>query len=139
MEMMNFELTAKRLSNTASEARSKDVTLEIDSGINARSDALSPMELLLASQAACFLKGIERTAPTLNFEFTGVKVKMHATRPVLEARIDEISYLIEIETNESDERLEMMHKNLKKHGTIYNTISAGTSLRGELVARARLF
>jgi uncharacterized OsmC-like protein len=139
MEMMNFELTAKRLSNTASEARSKDVTLEIDSGINPRSDALSPMELLLASQAACFLKGIERTAPTLNIEFTGVKVKMHATRPVLEARIDEISYLIEIETNESDERLELMHKNLKKHGTIYNTISAGTSLRGELVARARLF
>jgi uncharacterized OsmC-like protein len=138
MEMMNFELTAKRLSNTASEARSKDVTLEIDSGINPRPDALSPMELLLAAQAACFLKGIERTAPALNFEFTRVDVTLNATRPVLEARINEINYLIEIETSESEERLELMHKNLKKHGTIYNTISAGTSLRGELVARARL-
>lgn len=135
---MNFELSATRLSSTASEVHSKEVTLEIDSGINPRPDALSPMELLLAAQAACFLKGIERTAPTLNFEFTGVNIKLHATRPVLEARIEEINYLIEIETSESDDRLELMHKNLKKHGTIYNTISAGTSLRGELVARTRL-
>jgi uncharacterized OsmC-like protein len=133
MEMMNFELTARRLSNTTSEAHSKEVTLEIDSGINPRPDALSPMELLLAAQAACFLKGIERTAPTLNFEFTGVNVKLHATRPVLESRIEQIRYLIEIETGESDDRLELMHKNLKKHGTIYNTISAGTKLHGKLV------
>ena len=133
MELMNFELTAKRLTDSASEVHSKDVTLEIDSGISPRPDALSPMELLLAAQAACFLKGIERTAPKLNFEFTGVNIKLHATRPVLDARIEEIDYLIQIQTSESDERLELMHKNLKKHGTIYNTISAGTKLKGKLV------
>jgi uncharacterized OsmC-like protein len=130
---MNFELTARRLSDNASEVQSKDVTLGIDSGISPRSDALSPMELLLAAQAACFLKGIERTAPTLNFEFSEVNIKLNATRPVLEARIEEIQYLIEIKTLESDERLELLHKNLKKHGTIYNTISAGTNLHGQLV------
>jgi uncharacterized OsmC-like protein len=133
MELMNFELTARRLSDNASEVQSKDVTLEIDSGISPRSDALSPMELLLAAQAACFLKGIERTAPTLNFEFSDVSIKLNATRPVLEARIEEIEYLIEVKTMESDDRLELLHKNLKKHGTIYNTISAGTKLHGQLV------
>lgn len=130
---MHFELNAKRLNDTSSELKSKDVTLLVDSGVAPRADALSPMELLLAAQAACFLKGIERTAPTLNFEFDHVHVKLTATRPVMEARIEEISYLIEIETAESDERLALLHKNLKKHGTIYNTISQGTNLHGEMV------
>lgn len=133
MDLMSFELTARRLSDTSSEVNSKDVTLEIDSGIDPRTDALSPMELLLAAQAACFLKGIERTAPTMNFQFSDVRVKLRATRPKLEARIEEIEYLIKITSRESDERLGLMHKNLQKHGTIYNTISSGTKLHGKLV------
>lgn len=133
MELMQFELNAKRISDNSSELKSKDVTLTVDSGISPRTDALSPMELLLAAQAACFLKGIERTAPTLNFEFSGVQVRLTASRPVLEARIEEISYLIEVATDESDDRLALLHKNLQKHGTIYNTISQGTNLHGELV------
>lgn len=133
MEMLKFEVSAKRLNDHASKLNSKMVELEIDSGINPRADALSPMELLLAAQAGCFLKGIERIAPTLNFKFGNVKVFLSATRPVTEARIDEISYRIEVETEESEERLALLHKNLQRHGTIYNTISQGTSLHGELV------
>lgn len=133
MDMLRFELQAKRINDHASSVSAKEVSFEIDSGVNPRPDAFSPMELLLAAQAACFLKGIERVSPTLNFEFSTVDINLTATRPINEARIDEIRYEIKVGTQESDERLELLHKNLKKHGTIFNTISAGTSLSGHLV------
>jgi len=136
MDMLTFELQAKRLNERASRVSAKEVSFEIDSGVNPRADAFSPMELLLAAQAACFLKGIERTSPTLNFEFSSVDITLTAKRPINEARIAEIRYEIRIGTQESDERLELLHKNLKKHGTIFNTISAGTNLIGELVRSA---
>jgi len=133
MDSLSFEISAKRLDERSSRVTAKEVVLEIDSGVDPRTDALSPIELLLAAQAACFLKGIERLSPTLNFRFSDVSVKLEAVRPLNEARIESISYLIEISTDESDERLALMHKNLKKHGTIFNTISHGTNLVGELV------
>ena len=40
-------------------------------------DAFNPAELLLASVAACMIKGIERVVPILKFEFRGVAVKLH--------------------------------------------------------------
>lgn len=133
MEMLTFEVSAVRNNDHASTLSAKDVELEIDSGVNPRPDALSPIELLLAAQAGCFLKGIERTAPTLNFKFSGVNIWLSATRPVAEARIEQISYRIQIATDESQERIDLLHKNLQKHGTIYNTLSQGTKLVGELV------
>lgn len=91
----------------------------------------------MASQAACFIKGIERIAPTLNFSFSKVDVFLEAQRPEAEARISDLSYRIEIETEETDARLELLHKNLKRQGTIYNTISASANLHGEIIRVAR--
>ena len=104
----------------------------LDTGIAGRPDALNPVELLLAAQAACFIKGVERLAPTLNFEYTSVKVLLTAERPDDEARLGSVSYQLIIGTQESDHRLELLHKNLKKQGTIYNTLSAGTRLTGTI-------
>lgn len=133
MEMLTFEVSAVRTSDHASTLSVNEVELEIDSGVKPRPDALSPIELLLAAQAGCFLKGIERVTPTLNFKFSGVNVWLSATRPVAEARIEQISYRIEIATEEPQERIDLLHKNLQKYGTIYNTLSQGTKLVGELV------
>jgi uncharacterized OsmC-like protein len=133
MDSLSFEIAAKRLDDRSSQITAQDVELVIDSGVEPRPDALSPIELLLAAQAACFLKGIERLSPTLNFRFSDVRVRLEAIRPLNEAKIESLKYLIEIATDESDERLALMHKNLKKHGTIYNTISHGTHMAGELV------
>ena len=92
---------------------------------------------LLASQAACFIKGIERLAPTLEFDFRGVQVFLEADRPENEAKIAQIRYQVVIETDESDQRIALMHKNLQKQGTIHNTLSAGTELVGS-VTRANV-
>jgi uncharacterized OsmC-like protein len=130
--MLSFNLEAKRNDSSGSLVTAKSVELTIDTSLAGRPDALNPVELLLASQAACFIKGIERLAPTLEFDFRGVQVFLEADRPENEARIAQIRYQVVIETDESDQRIALMHKNLQKQGTIYNTLSAGTELVGSV-------
>jgi len=135
--MLSFSLQAKRNNSSGSLVTAKSVELTIDTSLAGRPDALNPVELLLASQAACFIKGIERLAPTLEFDFRGVQVFLEADRPENEAKIAQIRYRVLIETDESEQRIALMHKNLQKQGTIYNTLSAGTELVGS-VTRANV-
>ena len=82
--------------------------------------------------AACLIKGIERVADTLELEYDSVEVSLEAKRPETEARIEEINYLINLETTANQAKLELVHKNLMKFGTIYNTVKSGTRLSGEI-------
>lgn len=134
--MLHFQLKARREGPNGSVASAKQVALVLDTALAGRPDALNPVELLLAAQAACFIKGIERLAPTLNFQFDEVSVTLEATRPEDEAKLDQISYRIEVSTPEPDHRLELLHKNLMRQGTIYNTIKSGTNLSGVVVRAA---
>lgn len=128
--MLRFQVQAHRVDEKGAELTTKETRLTLDTSIAGRVDALNPVEFLLASQAACFIRGIERLAPTLNFDYSGVEVSLEADRPEDQARISQMRYQIQIDTKESDQRLELLHKNLKKQGTIYNTTSAGTELIG---------
>jgi len=38
-------------------------------------------------------------------------------------------------TDESDQRLRLLHENVKKYGTVFNTVSPGTELSGVLVRK----
>jgi uncharacterized OsmC-like protein len=133
MTVMTFSLSAQHPKAGPTSVTAKQATLLIDTSLTGSQTELNPVELLMASQAACFLKGIERIAPTLNFSFSNVNVFLEAQRPETEARISDLAYRIEIETEETDARLELLHKNLKRQGTIYNTISASANLHGEII------
>lgn len=134
--MLTFQVQADRIDQAGSQLVAKSTTLTLDTSIAGRPDALNPVELLLAAQAACFIKGIERLTPTLNFEYSSVKVMLEADRPEDQARLAEVRYQLIIGTDESDHRLELLHKNLQKQGTIYNTLSAGTKLSGTVTRQA---
>jgi hypothetical protein len=41
-----------------------------------------------------------------------------------------IHYELVVETDENDRRLELLHQNVRKHGTISNTVAAATNLGG---------
>jgi uncharacterized OsmC-like protein len=132
--MMTFEVQAKRVDARGSLVSSKEAELVIDTGMSGRPDALNPVELLLAALSACIIKGIERVAGTLGIEYETVNVTLTAHRPVDEARIEDITYVIRIGTEADQAKLELLHKNLMKFGTIYNTVKAGTKLSGAIVA-----
>lgn len=131
---MTFELTAKRIDAFESQVRSKETELAIDTSVAGRLDLLNPVELLLASLSACIIKGIERVAATLGIEYDSVDVSLTARRPVDESRIEDISYLIRLSTSADQSKHDLLHKNLMKFGTIYNTVKSGTNLSGIIVA-----
>lgn len=130
--MKTFTLTAERTDNFGSLAHTHGVDLILDTSANGRPDAANPMELMLASLAACMLKGIERHSPALQFKLRGASISLTARRPEKKAQVESIEYLIVLETDESDSRLELMHKNLLKHGTMFNTLKHGTDVFGRL-------
>jgi hypothetical protein len=46
--------------------------------------------------------------------------------------MESISYEIIVDTSENDHRLALLHDNVKKYGTVFNTIVTGTALSGIL-------
>src|SRR6185295_8627063 len=98
-----------------------------------REDAFNPAELLLAALSACMLKGIERVAPMLKFEFRSVAVRVHGVRQDVPPRMERIDYEIQVDTDEPDRRLELLHENVRKFGTVFNTVAPGTQLSGVMI------
>lgn len=113
-------------------ARAKTAEIRLDTGLAGSPDAFNPVELLLASIAACMIKGIERVTPMLNFKLNGVVVSLHAVRQDSPPRIISVDYELVVDTDESDQRLELLHKNLRKYGTVSNTVAAATRLDGTI-------
>jgi uncharacterized OsmC-like protein len=133
---LEFAVTARRLDRHASLARCKDATLTLDTALAGRRDAFNPAELLLAALSACIIKGIERVAPMLNFSFEGIEIRVHAVRQDVPPRLERIDYEILVDTEESDQRLALLHENVRKYGTVFNTVAPGTSLQGLLRRQA---
>jgi uncharacterized OsmC-like protein len=133
--MMRYAVTATRLGPEGSEARCKAATIPLDTAVTGREDAFNPAEALLAALAACMIKSAERAAPVLDFALRGLEVRLTAERqdaPPLIARID---YQIVVDTDEPDRRLDLLHRNIRKYGTISNTLAAATTLEGVIRRR----
>ena len=130
--MFEYEVSAKRIDAHGSLAECKLAELVIDTDVKGRADAFNPAELLLASVAACILKNMERVAPMIHFEYSGVTVRIYGVRQDSPPKISSIDYEIIVNTDENDRKLSLMHDNIKKYGTIYNTIASSTEITGVL-------
>ena len=130
-----FDVIAQRLSTHASQASCKRATIALDTDMAGNPDAFNPAELLLAALAACMIKGIERVIPILKFELRGVEVRVHGVRQNVPPRMESISYEIEVDTDEPEHMLALLHENVKKYGTVFNTVAPGTDLSGLLVRK----
>lgn len=129
---LTFTVHAQRVDAHGSMAQCKDASITLDTDLAGRTDAFNPAELLLAALSACIIKGIERVTPILKFRLSGVEVRMHGVRQDTPARMESIEYEILVDTDENDARLDTLHKNVRKYGTVFNTIAPGTELRGTL-------
>jgi len=128
-----FRVTAQRADAHGSTARCKDASLTLDTDLAGRPDAFNPAELLLAALSACMIKGIERVTPILGFQWRGVEVSVQGVRQDVPPRLESIDYEIRIDSDESDQRLALLHENVRKYGTVFNTVAPGTHLSGRLL------
>ena len=129
---VQYVVQARRIGSDASVAQCKEATVQMDTSVSGRVDAFNPVELLLAALSACMIKGLVRVAPMLDFKFQNVSVTLRASRQDVPPHISGIEYEISIDTEETDHRLNLLHENIRKFGTVSNTVAAGTSLTGTI-------
>lgn len=133
--MLEYHVSAHRIDEHGSLVSAKDASLVADTDLQGRRDALNPAELLLAALAACIIKGAERVLPVLEFKLRGMSVALHAVRQDSPPKIVSIDYVISVDTDESDHRLELLHKNIRKYGTISNTLALAVPIEGRIVKK----
>ena len=130
--MLEYNVTARRIDSHGSVANTKDAEIVLDTDVAGRTDAFNPAELFLAAISACMIKGIERVMPMIRFELRGVEVKLHAVRQDAPPKIISVDYELIVDTDETDQRLELLHTNVQKYGTIFNTVAGATALNGTI-------
>jgi uncharacterized OsmC-like protein len=129
---MTFHVESVRRDAHGSLARCKAAEIQLDTDLAGRTDAFNPAELLLAALSACIIKGIERVSPILEFRLRGVEVKVDGIRQDVPPGMESITYEIVVDTDEPDRRLELLHDNVRKYGTVFSTVAPGTQLIGVL-------
>jgi uncharacterized OsmC-like protein len=132
MAANEYSVTAQRVDADGSAAHCKDAQIVLDTALGGRADAFNPAELLLAAIAACMLKGIERTTPMLKFQLHSVAVRLTGRRQDAPPKMIGIDYELWVDTDEPDRRLTLLHHNVGKFGTIFNTVAAACPIEGTI-------
>jgi uncharacterized OsmC-like protein len=95
-----------------------------------------PADLLAAALAACLLKNVERFSRLLPFRYEHAHVRVEIERQEAPPRIARARYTLRISTSEPRHRLELLHRNIQRFGTITNTLAAACELDGTIAADA---
>lgn len=132
MGKMEYHVTATSRAGEGSLARAKQASIVLDTDMAGQPDAFNPAELLLAAVAACMLKSMQRIIPMINFDMRGAQIKLKGVRQDVPPKIEAITYEILVDTDESDQRIRLLHKNIRKYGTISNTVAEAASLTGTI-------
>jgi hypothetical protein len=71
----------------------------------------------------------------LPFRYEMAKVVVEAERRDAPPAMTKMHYRLELVTDEPPHRVELLHRNVRKFGTITNTLAEAVDLTGEVVAR----
>lgn len=133
--MMSFTIRAHRVDEHLSQAANEHTSVSLGTDMAGNTDALNPMELLMAAVAACMIKGTNRVVPLLALDVRSIEITLTAIRQDAPPAVERIDYEIVVDSPDSDEKLALLHENLLKFGTVTNTVAAGTTLQGTLTRR----
>lgn len=134
---LTYEIQAQLVRPGVSEIHAKESTIVFDSSPAMGSEFPGPAELLCSAFAACVLKNVERFSEMLSFEQHGASLRVTAERQQSPPRFVAIRYELTLFTGEPEHRVELLHRNIAKYGTVYNTLAAACDVSGEVVvARA---
>lgn len=114
--------------------RSHASTIAFDGSAKTGEQLPGPADLLAAALAACVLKNVERLAGILPFRYRRARVQVEVEREEPPPRIVRAHYTLSIETDEPAQRLELLHRNILRFGTITNTLAAACELTGDIHA-----
>ncbi len=117
-------------------AAGDDLPLETRWQPDAPSTHPGPAELLAGAFAACLLKNVARSSAMLPFAYDSVRVDVTMHRQDAPPRFTAIEYTLHLVTTEPAHRVELLHRNLEKFGTVYNTLAAVCEVSGTVTSTA---
>jgi uncharacterized OsmC-like protein len=133
---VTYQVRARTLTPGRAEAHAGDETIVFDASWASPPSGLpGPAELLASAFAACLLKNIERASHLLAFRYQAAEVDVIAHRQDSPPKVTYIVYELRLTTDEPDHRVELLHRNLRKFGTVYNTLAASCRIDGRIVTQ----
>lgn len=130
---MEYSIKASSLSknNASIDVKESEIFFGITPG--SKHHLPNPAELFLGSFSACILKNIERFSNFMSFEYSKAEIIVNAIRSEKPPRMDNIEYELKIYSQDSNLNRDLLKKNIEKFGTIYNTIKASCTIKGEII------
>jgi len=92
----------------------------------------NPAELLLGAFVACCLKNVERFSQLLKFDYESARIEVVGERQDAPSKMTEIRYTILIKSQDKRLNAALLHKNIQRYGTIYNTLKETCEVSGDL-------
>lgn len=129
-----YTVTAHTNGDGTATALANGQAIRFDSSPGQGDELPGPADLLTAAFAACMLKNVERMGGLLSFEWTSASVEVVAERQDSPPTMAAIRFRLEVVTDEPDHRVDLLHRNISRYGTIYNTLAATCDVSGEVVA-----
>ncbi len=132
--MQRYEVSASVRKGGEASAQAKRSEIRFDGSAQQDPELPGPAELLATAFAACALKNVERFSQILRFRYDTASIEVVAEREEPPPRIVSIRYMLRINTDEPPHRVDLLHLNIRKYGTVYNTLAAACQVEGEIVA-----
>lgn len=132
-----YAVTAEVRSGGEAHVRSRTSTIAFDGTAQTGDELPGPADLLCAALSACLLKNVERFSHMLPFAYESATVKVVAEREEPPPHIVRMRYELEIVTEEPEKRIELLHRNLQRFGTITNTLAKACEVTGTLRAATK--
>ena len=128
-----YRITAIAQPNGAATVTAAEASLSVNTRWGAEGvGEPGPAELLAAAFAACLLKNLSRCHELLGFRYVEAQAEVVARRQDSPPRFVGITYTLRVATDETDRRVELAHQNLRKFGTVYNTLAAVCEVHGSM-------
>lgn len=129
-----YRATSTTTGTGVSNIHTRQTVVPFDSSPHQGDGLPGPADLLTASFAACMIKNVERMGELLPFRFERAVVEVDAERQDSPPRITRITYALSVVTDESEHRVDLLHRNIRRHSTIFNTLAAACEVTGTITA-----
>ncbi|HCQ28740.1 MAG TPA: osmotically inducible protein C [Flavobacteriales bacterium] len=130
--MLEYSITAHSNKGGEAYAKANNGIVKIDASAGKIDELPNPAELLLTSLAACMLKNVERFSEILKFDYSEAQVEIKGFRNDVPPFMSEIHYVLKVKSDMDERKLQLLHKNILKFGTITNTLAKASELKGTI-------
>ncbi len=129
---MNYKINASSDFNNDGEIHIKKSNIVFGTTSQTSETLPNPAELFLGSFASCMLKNVERFSMLMKFKYNHTTLEVKAERLENPPRMDNIIYSLNIYSNDIKLNIDLLQKNIEKHGTIYNTVKQICTINGTI-------